>query len=82
VRTIPHYNKFFGWIPDSAAKIMLKAPEGTIIIGVDEDTALVTGLDSGTSIEAKIWQVHGVAGVHVLRGAPTNKYQASDRVTL
>ena len=61
---------------------MLKAPEGTIIIGVDEDTALVTGLDSGTSLEAKIWQVHGVAGVHVLRGAPTNKYLASERITL
>ena len=82
VRTIPHYNKFFGWIPDSAAKLMLKAPEGTIIIGVDEDTALVTGLDSGTSLETKTWQVHGIASVHVLRGAPANKYQATDRITL
>ena len=82
VRTIPHYNKFFGWIPDSAAKIMLKAPEGTFIIGIDEDTALVTGLDSKTSLESKTWQVHGVAGVHILRGAPTKKYQAPDHLTL
>ncbi len=82
IRTIPHYNKFFGWIPDGAAKLMLQAPEGTIIIGIDEGTALVTGLEPENSFEDRTWKVHGVGGVHILRGAPTHRYQEGDRVSL
>ncbi|MGI9132060.1 MAG: Type 1 glutamine amidotransferase-like domain-containing protein [Candidatus Nanopelagicaceae bacterium] len=80
LRPIPHYNKFFGWIPDSAAKIVMKAPEGTVIIGIDEDTALVSGLDAGNSIIDKKWQVHGKAGVHILSGAPTSRYLAGEQI--
>jgi len=80
LRPIPHYNKFFGWIPDSAAKIVMKAPEGTVIVGIDEDTALVSGLDAGTSFIDKKWQVHGKAGVHILSGAPTSRYLAGEQI--
>jgi cyanophycinase len=70
IRTIPHYNKFFGWIPDSAARKLLTAPAGTTVIGIDESTALVTGLsdDSEVSFENKSWRVHGQGHVHLLRG--------------
>lgn len=80
LRPIPHYNKFFGWIPDSAAKIVMKAPEGTIIIGIDEDTALVTGLDQGTSYSRNIWQVHGEGSVHILSGAPIGRFSATEQI--
>ena len=81
IRPIPHYNKFFGWIPDSAAKIVMKAPEGTVIIGIDEDTSLVTGLDEGTSLAENIWQVHGSASVHILSGAPIGRFEAGELIT-
>lgn len=81
IRPIPHYNKFFGWIPDSAAKIVMKAPEGTVIIGIDEDTSLVTGLDEGTSLAENIWQVHGSASVHILSGAPIGRFKAGELIT-
>jgi peptidase E len=70
IRTIPHYNKFFGWIPDSAARKLLTAPAGTTVIGIDESTALVTGLsdDPEVSFENKSWRVHGQGHVHLLRG--------------
>ena len=74
LRTIPHYNKFFGWIPDSAAKLMVRAPEGVTVIGVDEMTAAVAGLDPQTSYEELAFAVFGIGGVHVLRGAATHKY--------
>jgi cyanophycinase len=80
VRTIPHYNKFFGWVPDSAARIMMQAPPSTVVIGVDEETALVTGLDDEISLEHGKWQVRGVGGVHILRGAPTRSYSDSEIV--
>jgi len=82
IRPIPHYNKFFGWIPDSAAKIVMKAPEGTLIIGIDEDTALVTGLDEGTSLSQNTWQVYGEASVHILSGAPSARFEHGETVRL
>ena len=72
IRTIPHYNKFFGWIPDKAAKVMMKAPEGVVIVGIDEDTAMVC--ESGTSS----WKVIGKGSVHILLGAPTQKHSAGE----
>jgi cyanophycinase-like exopeptidase len=82
LRPIPHYNKFFGWIPDSAAKIVMKAPDGTVIIGIDEDTALVTGLDEDTSLTQKSWRVYGEGSVHILSGAPTARFKVGELVNL
>lgn len=82
IRTIPHYNKFFGWVPDSAARIMMKAPPSTVVVGVDEDTALVTGLDDEITLAHGKWQVRGVGGVHLLRGAPTRSYSESEIVVI
>ena len=82
LRPIPHYNKFFGWIPDSAAKIVMKAPDGTVIIGIDEDTALVTGLDEDTSLTEKSWRVYGEGSVHILSGAPTARFKVGELVNL
>jgi cyanophycinase len=80
IRPIPHYDKFFGWLPDSAAKIVMRAPQDTTIIGIDENTALVTGLDGSTSLSENTWEVHGLGGVHILRGAPPHKYLRGERI--
>ena len=82
LRPIPHYNKFFGWIPDSAAKIVMKAPDGTVIIGIDEDTALVTGLDEDTNLTENCWRVYGEGSVHILSGAPTARFKVGELVNL
>jgi cyanophycinase len=64
IRVIPHFNKFFRWIPESAAKVLLHVPNDAILIGVDEMTAIVKrkGADH--------WVVVGDAKVHVLKGLP------------
>ena len=82
IRTIPHYNKFFGWIPDSAAKLMVRAPEGVSVIGIDELTAAVAGLDSNTGLTPPRFTVYGVAAVHILRGSATHKYHQGEVVEL
>jgi hypothetical protein len=86
IRTIPHYNKFFGWIPDAAARKLLTAPAGTSVIGIDESTALVTGLseDLDVSFESKSWRVHGEGHVHLLRGEGdhAHKFGHGEIVTL
>ena len=86
IRTIPHYNKFFGWIPDAAARKLLTAPVGTTVIGIDESTALVTGLsdDAEVRFENNSWRVHGQGHVHLLRGEGdhAHKFAHGEVVTL
>ena len=64
IRVIPHFNKFFRWIPESAAKVLLHVPSDAILIGVDEMTAIVKR--AGTNH----WVVVGDAKVHILKGLP------------
>ncbi|NCX36823.1 MAG: peptidase, partial [Actinobacteria bacterium] len=76
IRVIPHFNKFFKWIPESAAKLLLNVPDDSILIGIDELTALVNR--SGD----RDWQVIGSGLVHILSGAPSAQLAASARITL
>ena len=76
IRVIPHFNKFFKWIPDSAAKVLLHVPNDSILIGVDEMTAIVkrTGNDH--------WVVVGDAKVHVLKGLPDQQLSDGQEIRL
>jgi len=75
IRVIPHFNKFFRWIPDSAAKVLLHVPDGSILIGVDELTAIVKR--SGD----EHWVVVGEAKVHVLKGMPDQQLSDGEVIT-
>ena len=76
IRVIPHFNKFFKWIPESAAKVLLHVPDNSILIGVDELTAIVKR--SGD----KEWVVVGEAKVHVLKGLPDQQLHNGERIKL
>jgi hypothetical protein len=53
----------------------LHAPENTILIGIDELTALVKR--SGE----ENWLVHGEAKVHILQGLPTQQLLHGETIT-
>ena len=76
VRVIPHFNKFFKWIPESAAKVLLHVPDNSILIGVDELTAIVKR--SGETD----WLVVREAKVHVLKGLPDQQLRDGERIKL
>ena len=76
IRVIPHFNKFFKWIPESAAKVLLHVPDNSILIGVDELTAIVKR--SGDTQ----WVVVGEAKVHVLKGLPDQQLHDGERIKL
>jgi cyanophycinase-like exopeptidase len=59
LRVIPHFDKFERWMPDLAGRYLARAPEGTSVVGIDEETALVWE-DSG-------WTVQGHRQVWLLR---------------
>ncbi len=75
IRVIPHFNKFFKWIPDSAATVLMHAPDDQILLGIDELTALVMRPPH------TIWQVHGQAKVHVLKGAEKGEFGDGESIT-
>jgi len=58
LRVIPHFDKMLGWAPDLLTRTLLHAPDGTTVLGIDEDTALVGG--------PRQWVVRGRQSVFTL----------------
>ncbi|NDA89088.1 MAG: peptidase [Actinobacteria bacterium] len=75
VRVIPHFDKFFKWIPDSAAKVLLDLPGDEVLIGIDEDTAVVKRAGSD-------WQVWGRGKLHILKGEAPGQHKSGEFVKL
>jgi cyanophycinase len=68
---IPHYD---AWPEPMCALIALQAPRGSLVLGIDEETAVV-GRDGA-------WQVHGRSRVTVWRGHRRERYRAGETFRL
>jgi cyanophycinase len=68
---IPHYD---AWPEPLSVLIALQAPRGSLVLGIDEETAVV-GRDGS-------WQVHGRSRVTVWRGRRRDRYRAGDTFRL
>lgn len=64
---VPHYD---AWPEPLSALIALQAPRGSVVLGIDEETAAV-GRDGA-------WQVHGRSRVTVWRGRHRERYRAGE----
>ena len=71
VSVLPHYD---AWPEPMSALVALQAPRGSVVLGIDEDTA-VLGRDGA-------WQVHGAARVTVWRGRRRERHRAGDVFTV
>ena len=74
IRVIPHFNKFFKWIPESAAKLLMHVPDDSVLIGIDELTAIVKRGGSD------FWQVYGQAKLHMLKGSPEAQFSHGQEI--
>ena len=63
MKILPHYDRYFRFVPDKAAKLVGHTPQGGNLVGIDEKTALV-------SEDLVNWVVQGGAKVHLLDGPP------------
>lgn len=75
IRTIPHYNKFFGWVPEFAAQKFLQAPPHICVVGIDELTAIVTD-------DLETWTVVGQSKLHLLKGQVAGVYEAGTKLRI
>lgn len=76
IQTIPHYDRFLGWLPDRVSAAIMRVEEGMNLIGIDENTALVRDrFDSP-------WRVWGEGKVHLLESSQTHSFVAGEEFTL
>jgi cyanophycinase len=68
---VPHYD---AWPEPLSALIALQAPRGSLVLGIDEETALL-GRNGA-------WEVHGRSRVTVWRGRRRDRYRAGDTFRL
>ena len=76
LRVLPHFDKMLGWAPDILTRAMLRAPDGTTVLGIDEDTALVDMTGTGHA-----WQVYGRQQVWVIGDGPRRPFPAGATLT-
>lgn len=67
VAVVPQYD---AWPEPICALVALQAPRGSVVLGIDEETALL-GRDGA-------WQVHGRSRVTVWRGRRRDRYRAGE----
>jgi cyanophycinase len=85
VEVLPHFDRFAGWMPDLLVRRIAGAPVGIQVVGIDEDTALVGGLDrwpAGGPARACDWQVHGRQSVWLLGPGRRVEHPAGSTVSL
>jgi cyanophycinase len=68
---VPHYD---AWPEPMSALVALQAPRGSVVLGIDEKTAVI-GRDGS-------WQVHGAARVTVWRGHRRERHRAGETFRL
>jgi len=68
---MPHYD---AWPEPMSVLIALQAPRGSVVLGIDDETALA-GRDGA-------WQVHGQSRVTVWRGRHRDRYRAGETFRL
>ena len=66
IRVIPHFDRMLGWIPDIITRYLINTPPGVTLVGIDENTALVGGIDN--------WVVKGQQSVWVLTDKGSTEY--------
>jgi hypothetical protein len=63
VRVVPHFDRFGARLPDVALRASARGDDDALLVGIDEDTALVGGLHGGWESEpagpGNAWRVLG-----------------------
>jgi cyanophycinase-like exopeptidase len=49
---IPHFDRMAQWVPDFVERYLARVPPEVTVVGVDEDTAIVTTEDAGPGVRS------------------------------
>jgi cyanophycinase-like exopeptidase len=74
IRVIPHFDRMLGWIPDFITRYLVNTPPGVTLVGIEENTAIVGGIDH--------WVVKGKQSVWVIGKERRSEYKVGDTFSL
>lgn len=78
LRVIPHFDRLQAMVPELAATVAERTPAGTTLVGIDEETAIV-------SDDLESWMVHGRQAAWVFAAGaagPPTPYRAGESFTV
>jgi cyanophycinase-like exopeptidase len=76
LRVLPHFDKMIAWAPDLLTMAQTGPPEGTTVLGIDEDTAMIDLTGTGHT-----WRVYGRQQVWWLADGARRGYPAGATLT-
>lgn len=76
LRVLPHFDKMVAWAPDLLTRALTGSQEGTTVLGIDEDTAMVDLTGTGHT-----WRVYGRQQVWSLADGSRRGYPAGASLT-
>lgn len=85
VRVIPHFDRFGRRIPDVALRGLGHGDDPALLVGIDEETALVGGMDGWQADAAgpgNAWQVLGRQSTWLLGPGGRTRVAAGESVVL
>lgn len=66
LQVIPHFDVIHRWVPDAAVRALTSIPEGVLLVGIEEETAMVHRQGA--------WSPWGRGSVHLLNGVAAGRY--------
>jgi cyanophycinase len=82
IAVLPHFDRMRAAWPDALEQVWSAAPDGAILLGIDEETALVQR-GGAERAHDRIWRVFGRQSVTVQRASsPTRVLRAGEEVAL
>jgi cyanophycinase len=86
VRVIPHFDRFAARLPDVALRGGGRGQDDAVLVGIDEETALVGGLDGGWRSDpagpGNAWQVLGRRSTWLLGHGARTRVASGESVVL
>ncbi|HET6794496.1 MAG TPA: Type 1 glutamine amidotransferase-like domain-containing protein [Acidimicrobiales bacterium] len=77
MRVIPHFDRLRSWRPEMAEAVAARTPSGTVVVGIDEETAVVS---DGADLDR--WVVHGRQAAWVFTAGERREHRAGDTIVL
>lgn len=75
LKVLPHFDRYFGWIPSPMAKYLGRSGPGILPIGIDENTAILS------TVNLNNWDVWGFGSVQLLKDSES-KFKSGDKLVL
>ena len=81
IRVLPHFDRMMGWVPDVLTRPFFRGDDGVHVVGVDEDTAIVSDPTDGDALP-ETFTVHGRQSAWLLSDGKRRQFPAGATLTL